>query len=168
MKNYLLPFKYFLVFIVGYTFSYSVLQIFNTRTLNLDLSYAGFVLVFLYVIGGLFGINVYHKKDIHYKIWKLTRANIIFNVIIAAIYSLLITFFDENPSVRYVLSNLISAVIFGYPFSALSYYFYKHYNELTNKVKWIFLLIVMNPFFALFLGTLNAYLLPSVFLTTLF
>ena len=166
MKNFPLLFGHLVSFIIGYILLHNIIQIFlflflifNNKILQIELTYISLLLLFLYLVGGVLGIRSFNKKDENYEIWKPSKSKLLTTLGVAILYSIGILFYDENPNLKLILVSLVTAFIISYPFSALLTYFYKNSKNLKNKIKWVMLLLITNPIFTVFLGSLNSIVL---------
>ncbi len=134
---------------------------FFSKTLRWVLSIASILTV---IFGGILGVKKYKNKNQYYEIFKITKPNLITNllvVLLVNIYGYITTPFPFDYKV--ITGNIFFFILF-YPFSAIFYHLTTNFKDSKDKLVLILLLILMNPLFITASISFNIYLayLPEV------
>ena len=159
-------FSYLISFLIGYLLAHNFIQIFififlliNTHLFNMNLVYLQIFLLLIYLTGGIIGIQSYQKQDTKFEIWKPRKDKLIISLGIGVTYTFIIALFINEPGFSTSIISLVASTIIAYPFSALLYYYCVNYKKLEGNIKWILMLIIINPIFTVVIGSLNSLVL---------
>lgn len=144
---------FFMIGVMFFAF-YKLIYIISSKDLLLSKYFISAVIAGLIIIGFIYGIIAFKKKNHHYKMYTMTKKNFIINFILTLIFTAYFWYVLRN---RIIPSNtiylfFIGAFILFYAFSALISNIHHHISKKQHKKikkSTIFFAIVFNPIFVL-------------------
>jgi hypothetical protein len=133
---------------------WKIIYILSSRDLLLSKYLITGIMAAFIVVGFIYGVIAYRKKNYHYKIYTMTRKNFLINLVLTLIFTGYFWYVLRNkviPSNTIYIFFAVAFVLF-YAFSALISNIHHHITRRQHKKirkSTIFFAIIFNPIFVL-------------------